>query len=137
MSIVIMLLSKKLFRCIFRWYFNAEMGPKYEEIILFSSSKAFIVVYPNEKQYCCPVLELFNCLLPRFGCLPLWKTWKKGTNCNKLKCYWSSLILCYCNINVCDKKSKIDEMTCNFHLFFFIVWPSSILYSLTFEGVFV
>ena len=61
--------------------FNTKMRPKYEEIILLSSSKAFIVVYLHGKQYCCPSLELFCCLPPPTPMENLEKT----TNCNKLK----------------------------------------------------
>ena len=42
-----------------------------------------------KKIFCCPDLELFHCLPPLFGCLPLWTTvrvhGKKVQNATKVK----------------------------------------------------
>ena len=62
-----MLLCNRMFHCILGRIFDTEMKPKYEEIILLSSSRAFLlfavllsfsslhplllVVYPYEKQW--------------------------------------------------------------------------------------
>ena len=68
---VIMPLCNRMFCCIFGWYFFTNSRLKYEKIVLFSSSRAFLLSTPT---------FLLSTPVDKSEA-----TWKKATKCNKNK----------------------------------------------------